>query len=146
MLRTANEKDLFRIDEIECASFSEPWSENALREALDNAAVRVIVSDDEGVEGFIIFSMIDGEAEVYDIAVAPESRKKGVGHALISYMLARAERAFLEVREGNRAAIALYKKCGFEPVAVRRAYYSNGENAVVMTAEGEMQNGSCIGN
>lgn len=146
MLRNASAADLARIEEIEAASFAEPWDAAAFCGAFEAEPVNVIVSDNGGVDGFIIFSLIAGEAEVYDIAVAPESRCRGIGRALMGEMLRRAETAFLEVREGNSAALALYKRCGFAPIGLRKAYYQNGENAVVMTAEGELKHGADTGN
>ncbi len=147
MLRKAEISDLKRICEIEEASFSEPWSEAALRDAvLSDGAVRTVVSVGEGTDGFVIFSLVGGEAEIYDLAVDPKRRCSGTGGALVRYMLSLCESAFLEVRESNAAARRLYEKCGFTAVGLRKGYYQNGENAIVMTAEGEINRGSDTGN
>ncbi len=138
MLRPPLKTDLPYIIEIEKASFSEPWSEKTIAGALfgdTGGAVKALVQGGEKPVGFVIFSLIDGEAEIYDIAVAPESRRKGVGRELIEGALKIAERAFLEVREGNIPAKELYKAAGFKEYGIRKGYYSDGENAVVMVYE-----------
>jgi ribosomal-protein-alanine N-acetyltransferase len=76
----------------------------------------------------------DDEAELLNLAVAPQARRQGVGGALLeSLREAATGHIFLEVSETNAAALALYRKFGWEPVAVRNGYYDKGTtNAVVM--------------
>ncbi len=138
MIRQAEARDLESISRIENLSFDPPWSLKALSDALDESleggSVHVLVWDSgEGARGYIIYSLICGEAEIFSIASAPEIRGKGVGKALMDAMLLQAETAFLEVRKSNAPALALYRRCGFEPAGVRKKYYSDGEDAVVMT-------------
>ena len=73
-----------------------------------------------------------GEAQLLNLSVVPESRREGLGRALLSQFIddARrlyAEQLFLEVRVGNRAAIELYEQAGFVAIARRVAYYPPGE-------------------
>jgi ribosomal-protein-alanine N-acetyltransferase len=74
------------------------------------------------------------EAELLNLGVAPEFRRKGVATALLDALTAAAAGdIFLEVAEPNTSAIALYSKSGWEPVAIRRGYYQSGRiDAVVM--------------
>ena len=70
------------------------------------------------------------------LAVAPEKRRQGVGAALVAEGLRRLEglgvrRCWLEVRPSNQAARGLYERLGFRPAGCRRAYYSDGEDALV---------------
>jgi len=87
-----------------------------------------------------LWFMVD-EAHLSNIAVRESHRRHGVAeHLLIAALDVAIERnaAFmtLEVRPSNAAAQALYEKCGFVEVGVRRGYYSdNKEDAVLMTAE-----------
>jgi len=72
-----------------------------------------------------------------NIAVAPPYQGQGVGSHLLSVILGEAlvrqvRRAFLEVRPSNRKAIRLYEKFGFDKVGVRRRYYRDGEDALIM--------------
>ena len=78
------------------------------------------------------------EAHITLLAVHPQYHRQGLGQALLCYLLKRAsdnglERATLEVRASNSAAIALYQKFGFKTAGRRRGYYQdNGEDALVL--------------
>ncbi|GHV14065.1 hypothetical protein AGMMS49938_09580 [Fibrobacterales bacterium] len=83
---------------------------------------------------FAIWQVAGDEAELLSVAVAEEERKKGYGKAILECSMRElaaqgVSKFFLEVREGNTAAIALYQKLGFKKIGVRKNYYSNGENA-----------------
>lgn len=78
------------------------------------------------------------KGHVVSIAVLPENRRKGVAQALINRALEgmqyyKAKQCFLEVRVTNEAAVSLYKKLGFEITRTINGYYSDGEDAYVMT-------------
>ena len=78
------------------------------------------------------------KGHVVSIAVLPQYRRKGIAQALISEALDgmqfyKAKQCFLEVRVTNDAATLLYKKLGFEISRTINGYYSDGENAYVMT-------------
>lgn len=135
MLREAVLSDAEELYEIEKLSFNEPWSKSAFEDSINAEAVIVEICEADQIEGFIVYSLICGEAEVYDIAVSPAHRRKGIGEMLLKNMLQKCERAFLEVRESNAGAKALYKKMGFKESGMRKGYYSDGENAVVMIYE-----------
>ena len=92
--------------------------------------------------GFVgLWFMVD-EAHLANIAVREVHRQQGVGeHLLISVIKLAVEHnarfSTLEVRVSNKAAQALYSKYGFIEVGIRRGYYTdNGEDAVLMTADG----------
>ena len=78
------------------------------------------------------------KGHVVSIAVLPQSRRKGVAKALINRALEgmryyKAKQCFLEVRVTNDVAVSLYKKLGFEVTRTLSGYYSDGEDAYVMT-------------
>ena len=78
-----------------------------------------------------------GEGDITSVAVHPDYRRKGLAKKLIekfeNSLPEDTESIFLEVRESNCGAIALYEKCGFERLSVRKNFYSQPrENAVVM--------------
>ncbi|MGN1098465.1 MAG: ribosomal protein S18-alanine N-acetyltransferase [Clostridia bacterium] len=133
MIRRAESGDIKRVYEIEKMSFDNPWPQNEFLPYLDGGHEKFIVSDNDGVDGFIIYSLIAGEAEVFDLAVAAESRGRGIGKALMEEMLSQADAAFLEVRKDNAPAIGLYERCGFKVTGERKKYYSDGEDALLMT-------------
>ena len=78
------------------------------------------------------------KGHVVSIAVLPQSRRKGVAKALINRALEgmryyKARQCFLEVRVTNDVAVSLYKKLGFDVTRTLSGYYSDGEDAYVMT-------------
>jgi len=78
------------------------------------------------------------KGHVVSIAVMPQSRRKGIASALIKKALEgieyyKGKQFFLEVRVTNEAGISLYKKLGFEITRTVNGYYSDGEDAYVMT-------------
>lgn len=78
------------------------------------------------------------KGHVVSIAVMPQSRRKRVAQALINRALEgmhyyKAKQCFLEVRVTNDVAVSLYKKLGFEITRTLNGYYSDGEDAYVMT-------------
>ena len=132
MIRPAEKSDLKEVLEIEKASFDDPWTEEGFTAFTDHPAVRFAVLDLGGVKGYVIYSLICGEAEIYNIAVAPSARGKGYGRALLDEALNGAERAFLDVRAGNVPALALYRGRGFKETGLRKKYYNDGEDAILM--------------
>jgi [ribosomal protein S18]-alanine N-acetyltransferase len=82
------------------------------------------------VLGFLVASHVTPEWELENIVIAPEVRARGIGTRLMQELLARAkqthsETVFLEVRESNVAARALYAKLGFRETGWRKSYYVN---------------------
>ena len=79
-------------------------------------------------------TLLPGENEILNLAVAPEYRRQGVGRSLVcAYLEASQGAVFLEVRPSNLAARAFYESFGFEEVTVRPGYYKNpSEPAIVM--------------
>ncbi len=78
------------------------------------------------------------KGHVVSIAVMPQSRRKGIAQALIRRAAEgmgyyKAKQGFLEVRVTNESGISLYKKLGFEITRTINGYYSDGEDAYVMT-------------
>ena len=78
-----------------------------------------------------------GEADITSVAVRPEFRRRGLAYRLMDefekLLPDDTESIFLEVRESNSAAIALYEKCGFQRLSIRKNFYSEPrENAAVM--------------
>lgn len=115
------------------------WSEASLKEVLEWKGALAIASEVEGkLRGFLIARQAADEAEILNLAVTLESRRSGVGGALLSSAL-ESFRArgitcvFLEVRESNTAAIVFYAKHGFSKSGRREDYYHDPrESALVM--------------
>lgn len=71
--------------------------------------------------------------DVISIAVRENCRRTGVGSELLKSVLKQKTELFLEVRESNINAIAFYKNYGFNSVGIRKKYYHDGENAIIMS-------------
>jgi ribosomal-protein-alanine N-acetyltransferase len=94
-----------------------------------------------GIRAYCVYRLTVGEMHLLNVAVAPGWRGKGLARWLLGLAVRRAaadgaQRALLEVRQGNREALALYEKLGFVRVGLRRGYYSHPvEDAVLLTRE-----------
>jgi ribosomal-protein-alanine N-acetyltransferase len=135
--------DIAAVAEIERASFSDPWSEESFRSMLGNPQTLFLVARDAErvVVGYTAGVGVREDGEILNVAVAPGARRQGVGALLLDAAIAelsnrRVTRLYLEVRESNAAAIALYRSRGFRQVTSRRNYYRRPvENALVLTLE-----------
>ena len=134
------ESHIEKLAVIEKECFSTPWSENALREELENSYARFLVAVCDGeVSGYIGAHNILGEVYITNVAVSEKHRRKGMGEKLINSLISvceieNAEFITLEVRESNKPAINLYKKMNFKDVGKRKNFYENPrEDAILMT-------------
>ena len=135
--------DLPAVHDIEHASFTTPWPDDAYRSEIETnrLATYLVARLGDEVVGFAgIWLMVD-EAHITTFAVAPSWRRRGIGERLLLTVLdvaleRGAREATLEVRLSNVAARRLYEKYGFRPVGLRPRYYSdNGEDALIMTTD-----------
>ena len=138
-IRDALPADAAALVAIERRAFSDPWSEEGFRETLGIAGVLGLVAEGaDGVQGYTIAREVAGEGEILNLAVVPEYRGQGIAGALLGAVLAglasrEVTEAFLEVRESNLVALALYDAHGFRVVGRRVAYYRQPrEDALVL--------------
>lgn len=140
IIREMTESDITEIAELEKECFSEPWSENSLRDELTNETARFyVLRDSENLLGYIGANNICNEVYITNVAVNGNCRGKGYGKILVNHLIKQSEteRAFfitLEVRKSNENAIKLYEKCGFKLIGERKNFYSKPtENALIYT-------------
>jgi ribosomal-protein-alanine N-acetyltransferase len=135
--------DLEQVVAIDQTSFSLPWPVHAFQyEVKNNPLSRCWVADLDGrvVAMAVIWFILD-EIHIATVATHPDFRKQGIGknlllHAMRSAKEEGAQTAFLEVREGNFAAIEMYHQFGFVESGRRAGYYKdNGEDALLMSLE-----------
>ena len=139
-LRPATLHDVDAVHAIERASFSDPWTRASFVSLVGNRAVsfRVAEEPEGGIAGYVVAWFVVDEAEIANIAVAPERRGARVGASLLDGVLSEATArgcvaAYLEVRESNAPARALYASRGFAQVGRRRGYYRRPvEDALVL--------------
>ncbi|MBE6720038.1 MAG: ribosomal-protein-alanine N-acetyltransferase [Ruminococcaceae bacterium] len=135
-IKTATVDDVADILKIEQACFSTPWTEQGIRESIENENTRLYIALADGkAAGYMGVQIFSGEGYVTNVATLPEFRRQGIAKALINRVLQnKMDFLTLEVREGNKAAISLYESLGFERVGFRPHFYRNpDENAVLMT-------------
>lgn len=131
-----------QVAQLEKTCFADPWSENAVRSELDNPlSVWIVATDENRVTGYVGSQAVLGEADMMNIAVAPDYRRKGIAEGLISALTAELKQQevhclTLEVRVSNVPAISLYSKLGFCQVGRRPNYYSKPkEDALILRKE-----------
>jgi ribosomal-protein-alanine N-acetyltransferase len=139
LLRPATDADLPGILSIERISFGDPWTADAFRSMLGQAHVLTTVAEHEGgIVGYSVAWAVGDEAELANLAVAPAHRGTGVAKQLLDHLLRELDdrggaNLFLEVRDSNAAAQALYRSRGFTATGRRKSYYNKpSEDAVVM--------------
>ncbi len=124
------------MQRVEAAGMAEGWSREQLAEELSRPGSRVWVAEDGGrILGHAIAWVVADELHILDVCVLPGSRRQGLGRALVQRLLAEEHPALLEVRANNLPAVALYEGMGFVRVGLRKRYYDDGEDALLMTRE-----------
>ena len=139
----ATRADLDAVERLEVVAFADPWTRQAFEAALKerHARFRVARGPDGALIGYVIAWFILDEGEIANLAVMPTSRRRGVARALLDEIIVEAResglaRLFLEVRESNAAAAALYASRGFTAIARRARYYRKPvEDAIVLRLE-----------
>ena len=139
--RKAVMQDVDAIWEIEQSVFSSPWSRDQLaHELVANPNAGHWVLDDGGsIIGFIMSYIVQYEVQIINIAVRLSHQYRGYGKRILSKYLSQFNKKtylLLEVRESNLPAYQLYSHFGFEQIDIRRKYYHDGEDAIVMAKMG----------
>jgi [ribosomal protein S18]-alanine N-acetyltransferase len=133
--------DIDAVVALELESFTNPWSRDTLVWELANSDVtRVYLlrgTEDRAI-AFCIAWVVFDELHINTLAVSPSHRRQGLATFLLREVMADAardgaQRATLEVRESNTAALELYARLGFRVTARRRGYYTNPtEDALIL--------------
>ncbi|HZW57408.1 MAG TPA: ribosomal protein S18-alanine N-acetyltransferase [Nitrososphaerales archaeon] len=139
-VRDCEQTDLARVEEIENASFPDPYSHSLFLQLLLSYPRGFRVAEIEGqLVGYcILVDPKDNDLKIIaSIAVDPACRGRGIGSALLEDAITRARiaRIVLQVRVDNLAAISLYEKFGFIKTARIADYYGEGEDAFEMLFE-----------
>ena len=139
VLRPARDADIDAVLEIERASFGDPWNRSAFVDLVGDPRVAFLIADaGVAVRGYVVALFVLDEGEIGNLAVARSARRRGIGALLLDGAI-QAVRAsdvdtlYLEVRDSNAAARALYASRGFVEVGRRREYYRKPkEDALVL--------------
>lgn len=137
-LETKHAAQLAAADKI---CISPPWTEKMFLGDLESGSTRYFgIFDGEVLAAYGGMWLAADEAQITNIAVLPEYRRKGYGKAILDALKNEAKKTaavmLLEVRAGNAPAIALYENQGFHPCGVRKNYYRDPiEDAVLMSCD-----------
>jgi len=130
------------IAELEKVCFSDPWSENSIAVELDNPlSLWIVAMDGDRLAGYVGSQSVLGWADMMNLAVSPDYRRKGIGRELVSQLIERLKAnkvscLTLEVRKSNENAIMLYNSLGFVEVGRRPGYYHHPkEDALILRKE-----------
>ena len=140
-VRAAESFDLAAMATIHAACFSRPWDEEAFAQLLAESVNLALVASRVGEaapQGLLVARAAAGEAEILTLGVVPSARGGGLGRALLTTAAAWCRTAgavslYLEVEEGNHAALHLYRSFGAIVVGNRRRYYDNGGDAAILS-------------
>ena len=140
LITPLKEEHVKDMAEIEKLCFSEPWSEETIRDELNTPLSRYFVCCNNGrVLGYIGTRILFDQCDITNIAVLPECRRMGIASLLLSELEKTVleidvKYLNLEVRVGNVPARSFYEKSGFEAVGKRKNYYQKPtEDAILMT-------------
>ena len=141
IIRTMQKSDLELVVTVEQLTNPHPWSGAQFLSELENrCSVIELFCFDNVLAGYLCSWLVVDELHIQNVATHPGHRRKGVAAALLSNRLKQAKLSgalisLLEVRVGNSGAIRLYEKLGYRQTGLRVAYYSDGEDAVLMACD-----------
>lgn len=138
MISEMNLQDLENIKDCLLTDFDNFWSYNILKQELENGKSKYFIAKQENeIVGFAGILLIIDQVNIMNIVVKKDKRNFGIGSLLLEEIIRyskihNATSITLEVNEKNIPAIKLYKKYGFKQVGLRRKYYNNEDNAILM--------------
>lgn len=129
-------RHLNEVIAIEQASFPHPWDEETFIRCLRQSnCIGFVAEQKDRVVGYVIYQMHKNRLHILNLAVSTESRRQGVGTALIARLISKLTplrmMIFTEVSEWNDDGIGFLKACGFKATSVASRHYDTGEDAYV---------------
>ena len=138
-IRAMSRSDVPIVATLEREIYPEPWSARVFFDELGHAnRSYVVATDEEDIIGYGGLMLVEADAHITTLGVAPGHRRRRLGTRLLLALVERAigrgaRHLTLEVRATNTDAQQLYERFGFAPVGKRKGYYA-GEDAIVMWA------------
>lgn len=139
LFRMLMKEDAARVAALEKECFSEPWSEQAFCDTVDNPDAFFLTVWQEGqLAGYCGVFRAWTDGDICNVAVEPAKRKQGIGKRMLTFLMEQGERMgitdyTLEVRAGNVPAIRLYEALGFKGEGIRPGFYDKPkEDALIM--------------
>ncbi len=139
-IRKCRVEDLDKILEIERTSFPDPYDRSIFNHFLTIGPEGFLVAERYGrIIGYVIFTIQRNYGVIVSIAVSPDERRRGIGSKLmesaLNELMRKVKTVELQVSVKNREAIEFYRKYSFQQREIWRAYYPNGEDAILMSRE-----------
>ncbi len=125
--------DMPEVCAIEGQSFEFPWTEEEFIRCLrQRDTIGSVVRIDDRVVGFMVYSLYPKRLHLLSLAVHPEYRRHGVGHAMATKLISklafqRRNRIVCEVRESNLVALNFLKKAGFLATGILKDHYEDSD-------------------
>ena len=137
MIREIEVADLLEISKMEELAFITPYSFNLLKESIKASTFFGLIDIEEEIKGYLIVSRVLDEVSVDRVAVKDKFKRQKIASNLLKTMedtLSKqgAKIFYLEVRKSNLPAINLYKSLGYKEITIRKNYYENSEDAIIM--------------
>lgn len=136
MISEMNVQDLEQIKDCLLTDFDDFWSYNTLKQDFENGNSKYFVAKhDNEIIGFAGIVAIFDEVDIMNIVVKKNKRNLGIGSLLLEKIIEFSKDytyITLEVNIKNTPAIKLYKKYGFKQVGLRKKYYNNQDDAILM--------------
>ncbi|NMM42306.1 ribosomal protein S18-alanine N-acetyltransferase [Pseudoalteromonas arctica] len=117
---------------VENACHTHPWTINTMQSCLAGRYFNLAAFNEQQIIGFYIGEKAGPDFTLMDICVAPDFQGQGIAKQLLAAFIEygekhHADNLFLEVRETNTRAIALYERAGFSEMSVRKNYYPSDD-------------------
>lgn len=140
VIRAMQMADVDGVVAIEIAAYEFPWSRSLIEQAIISTKHKVVLEVNGTLAGYAILSFVVGEAELLNLCIAPDFQGKKLSHILLAQIIEDAKQhgnadMYLEVRESNVSARALYEAHDFNEIGRRKNYYptkSGKEDAILM--------------
>lgn len=133
IIRKMEEKDITKIVDMEIKNLHDTLGYDMLLSEINNPFIRFIVLEiSHEVVGYIGAYIVNNEAELLNFVIDTKYQRKGYGSILLKEISNDVNKIILEVDELNKQAINFYQKNNFRKIAIRKKYYKNLSDAIVM--------------
>lgn len=147
LIRPMEQYDVPAVLALERSVYEFPWTEGIFKDCLRVGYHSFVIEHDEKIVGYVLMNTVVGEAHVLNLCVAPDCRRQGIARSLLNYIIdlavaLKSVSLFLEVRESNVAALALYQSSGFDEIGIRRNYYPapvGREDAIMLVKQLDLE-------
>lgn len=141
VIRSGDLSDIKYIMALEQGAIVHPWVSKDIEQLIVDRNKKCLVADLHGeVVGYVGAEIVLDECNIGNLVVAEEYRGRGFATVLMEILFTdlrnrKVKKLFLEVEHDNEPAIGLYEKLGFVRDGVRRDYYGQGKDAILMSLD-----------